>query len=165
MRYRSLVWRLGAAEAGPIQTNPFHKLYPVLGWEAQDNWDYSVTPWSILNTHKPHGAWEGRWAKATFQTLGQPPPGPSEPAKEQKQSVWLGHPGRWFSLHIHYLLLPTPPIPPASVVAQHCIWQSRAGLQHLRCPPEPGIRLISQASHFGLLFLAQPHLLTLTESY
>lgn len=71
MRYRNLAWRLGAAGAGSIQIYPFYKLYPALGWEIQESWDYSVTPRSISNTHKPCGAREGNWAKATFQTLGQ----------------------------------------------------------------------------------------------
>lgn len=165
MRYRNLAWRLGAARAGSIQIYPSYKLYPALGWEIQDSWDYSVTPWSIPNTHRPCGAWEGNWAKATCQTLGQHLLAHLSQPRSSNSSVWLGHPGSWFPLHIHYLLLPTAPVPPASVAPQHCIRQSRAGLQQLSCPPELGIRLLSQASHLGLLFLAQPHLLTLTESH
>lgn len=90
MTYSSLVWRLAAAGAMSIQIYPFYMLYPALGWEVQDNGDYSVSPWSISNTHKPCGAWEGRWAKTTCQTLGQPPHGPFEPAKEQQQVCVAG---------------------------------------------------------------------------
>lgn len=86
-------------------------------------------------------------ARATCHTLRQPPHGPCELAKEQQQVSVAGVLWRWIPLHTHYLLLPTPPLPPASVVPQHHIWHSRAGLQHsaallslaLGCFPKPHI--------------------------
>lgn len=77
-------------EAGSCRSGVYRDLSFLLGWEVQDSWDYSVTPWSISNTHKPCGAWQGKWAKATCQTLGQAPRGPSELAKDQQQVCVAG---------------------------------------------------------------------------
>lgn len=135
-------------------------------------WDGRSRTTGIIQSH--HGAFQtptshvepGRvdgqklparhWDSHLMAHLSQP--------RSSNRSVWLGYPARWFPLHTHSFLLPTPPVPPATEVPQNCIWQSRACLHLFGCPPEPGIRLLSQASHFGLLLLAQPHLFTLTES-
>lgn len=93
MRYRNLVWRLGAAGAGSIQIYPFHKLYPDLGWEIQGSWDYSATPWRISNTHKPCGAWEGRWQGLPATLWDSQPMAHVSWPRSSNRSVWLGYGG------------------------------------------------------------------------
>lgn len=158
MQYRNLGWRLGAAGAGSIQTYPIYKFYPDWGWDIQDNWGYSVTPQSILNTHKPlwgTGGWVGKGNLPGSETATSWPIWARQGVAaglRDRDTLWVGF------LFTQISCCPQHLPPPASMSPRHRIWQSFAGLQYFSCLLEPGTRLLSlrkqQAPHFGLSFLA-----------